>query len=877
MNARDGSVLALGVGLSMGLALVSSGLTLEVLSPRQSVAPGAVVTVAFSLTYAGPADGAVRLELQVPAGWTPLPPPPTLDLPAGRAVTVFAGALVPETAPPGRAFLTLSAALVADPTVTATAGAWVEVLSPARAELLAPLGQAALPGTTVSYAFTLVHHGSTPEAYALEARSQHGYRTRVRPPLVWSVPGEARTVRVELVLPPTAPTEPDRLTLTATALEVPRLRLQAEVRTEVLPPRPQEVGGSLFLELTGRLNPGLRARRTALRTLGLPFALEAGAALPSGAQLELALAVADLLRSEPKGTLTLSRGAYRLDLQRQRGQFALSVQTPLVGGRLSQSGTTRAWSWWSFARLAHGRAGLGRSAVLEEASESPLREEAVFGELFYRLGPWAAGLTARSRRGELGTVLDELELAFSLKVAPVRELTLGTTVSWAQQLGADPRQVHTVWELHSALGWRLGESFQLQLQAGSTAALRLAAAVRLAALEVRWGGSFAARAGRSQYLSLRWGGLGAGWQAGPAGEQLSLSWDGLPWAEGLSLRGQQAGARRRLEAALRFEAAGLRLDLGAAWERTLEGSGREATLNLSAPFSLPLPFWAVKGRLEGTVFRDADRDGRHDPDEPGVGEVFLRLGPAWARSDGSGLYRFPPLPAGDYELVPERLPPGLVPGLTLPRTVRLRAGQVSRLALPLGPVALIHGLVFQDADQNGRHDPGEPPLSGVILVLDGPEGFHRRQETGPDGQFAFSVPPGAYRLALEPDSLPPGRRLTTPAAVELVLSAAGERRFVAFGLAPQPLRFAPVAAFTFRPASPRAGESVTFDASASQDPDGQITAYAWDFDDDGIQDAAGRVVRHAFPAPGSYRVTLTVTDDQGLRGRATATVEVRAP
>jgi PKD repeat protein len=68
-------------------------------------------------------------------------------------------------------------------------------------------------------------------------------------------------------------------------------------------------------------------------------------------------------------------------------------------------------------------------------------------------------------------------------------------------------------------------------------------------------------------------------------------------------------------------------------------------------------------------------------------------------------------------------------------------------------------------------------------------------------------------------------------------------------------------------------QEVLFDASASSDVDGAITAYQWDFGD-GTQ-AAGMNVRHQFAQSGSYPVTLTVTDDTGLpNNTATDTVMV---
>lgn len=71
----------------------------------------------------------------------------------------------------------------------------------------------------------------------------------------------------------------------------------------------------------------------------------------------------------------------------------------------------------------------------------------------------------------------------------------------------------------------------------------------------------------------------------------------------------------------------------------------------------------------------------------------------------------------------------------------------------------------------------------------------------------------------------------------------------------------PAAAFSakLRPA----GRTVQFDASASADRDGQVDRYDWDFGDGTTLDDGGRTPRHTYRAPGTYRVRLTVTDDEG--------------
>lgn len=63
------------------------------------------------------------------------------------------------------------------------------------------------------------------------------------------------------------------------------------------------------------------------------------------------------------------------------------------------------------------------------------------------------------------------------------------------------------------------------------------------------------------------------------------------------------------------------------------------------------------------------------------------------------------------------------------------------------------------------------------------------------------------------------------------------------------------------------GDTLTFDASASRDPDGTITAWRWDFGDGASAD--GVTVGHAFGAPGTYRVSLTAIDDAASSCSAT--------
>ncbi|MCL0079017.1 PKD domain-containing protein, partial [Dehalococcoidia bacterium] len=82
----------------------------------------------------------------------------------------------------------------------------------------------------------------------------------------------------------------------------------------------------------------------------------------------------------------------------------------------------------------------------------------------------------------------------------------------------------------------------------------------------------------------------------------------------------------------------------------------------------------------------------------------------------------------------------------------------------------------------------------------------------------------------------------------------------------------PIASFTYFPEAPDIGEEITFNASASSDPDGKIISYQWDFGDE--NKASGKIVSHVYPSAGNYTVTLTVTDDAGATDSISKTLAV---
>lgn len=88
------------------------------------------------------------------------------------------------------------------------------------------------------------------------------------------------------------------------------------------------------------------------------------------------------------------------------------------------------------------------------------------------------------------------------------------------------------------------------------------------------------------------------------------------------------------------------------------------------------------------------------------------------------------------------------------------------------------------------------------------------------------------------------------------------------------LNYLPLPYFYVRPVHPHAGETIRFNAYESEDRDGTIEKYEWDFDSDGQIDAAGHRVEHVFAEQGTYMVTLIVTDDKGAKNQLSKSIKI---
>jgi hypothetical protein len=86
----------------------------------------------------------------------------------------------------------------------------------------------------------------------------------------------------------------------------------------------------------------------------------------------------------------------------------------------------------------------------------------------------------------------------------------------------------------------------------------------------------------------------------------------------------------------------------------------------------------------------------------------------------------------------------------------------------------------------------------------------------------------------------------------------------------------PVANFTLSTPTLEVGRTIQFDASASGDPDGEVSSYEWDFDGDNRSDVRSESpsANYTYTSDGTFNVSLTVADTDGVTDTITRTVEV---
>ncbi len=172
------------------------------------------------------------------------------------------------------------------------------------------------------------------------------------------------------------------------------------------------------------------------------------------------------------------------------------------------------------------------------------------------------------------------------------------------------------------------------------------------------------------------------------------------------------------------------------------------------------------GTIGDTVYRDNNSDGTQNEGEPGIPNVEVTLvnpGPDGqfgtpddttqsTTTNDNGIYSFPNIPIGNYQVVVNNPPDGLSPTQTPPNTISLQANQNfddADFGFSPQQVGTIGDLVFFDNDGDSTPDGDESGISGIILVLRDAQGNQvATTTTEEDGSYTFVAPPGTYTVTV---------------------------------------------------------------------------------------------------------------------------------
>ncbi|HEX6719517.1 MAG TPA: stalk domain-containing protein [Pyrinomonadaceae bacterium] len=191
------------------------------------------------------------------------------------------------------------------------------------------------------------------------------------------------------------------------------------------------------------------------------------------------------------------------------------------------------------------------------------------------------------------------------------------------------------------------------------------------------------------------------------------------------------------------------------------------------------------GAVYGRVYQDVNLNGRFDPgiDQPQANVQVRVDGSRYVVSDVNGNFRIDSVTRGEHAVYLDLL--SVRADLTLldnvQQLVTMDSSHDSIVDFRVVRTGRISGLVWFDANENGRLDEGERPLADVRVVT----GSGRDTLTNENGYFIIGdLPPGEHILLLDEKTIPEKTR--SVAGSKTVTVAAGNETTISFPVAPLP-------------------------------------------------------------------------------------------
>ncbi len=201
-------------------------------------------------------------------------------------------------------------------------------------------------------------------------------------------------------------------------------------------------------------------------------------------------------------------------------------------------------------------------------------------------------------------------------------------------------------------------------------------------------------------------------------------------------------------------------DIGVLGSQEVEGSV------LWAPRQRRLAFGAGRqlgrGGLAGIVFLDRNANGRHDPGEPGLPDVVLRVGPEVVRTDTLGFFAV-------WDLVPFEPTVIEVDTLALPNPLWVPAAAVSRAGAAPNSFPLVEIALQEGAEVSGTVVIDDRPVGGArVIFRHTATGQTRDATTFSDGTFyLLGLRAGTYDVLPAPGLLEQLRARAEPLSIDV--------------------------------------------------------------------------------------------------------------
>jgi PKD repeat protein len=157
-----------------------------------------------------------------------------------------------------------------------------------------------------------------------------------------------------------------------------------------------------------------------------------------------------------------------------------------------------------------------------------------------------------------------------------------------------------------------------------------------------------------------------------------------------------------------------------------------------------------------------------------------------------------------------------------------------------------------------------------VALADGTVQFTDTSTGAPTG-WLWTFPGGATSAARNPVATIPAGTSSVSLTVSNIAGSSAPMTL------PVTVNGPPVVAFTITPNPSATNAPVTFNASSSTDPNSDALTYSWDLNGDQVYgDATGPIQTKSFPAAGTYRIGVRVSDGHGGTDTAVDFVDVLA-